>query len=107
MTEYTSDDIVCCMIKIIEEDIESRSNYKLYNIGNNKPEKLEDFINVIETCLNKKAIKKYYPMQPGDVPKTFADISSLIKDYNYKPNTNINNGINSFISWFKKYHNIN
>jgi UDP-glucuronate 4-epimerase len=96
-------DIVNGMTKIIEKNIDSREHYKIYNIGNNKTESLQNFINSIEKALNKKAIKKMHPMQKGDVPKTFADITDLINDYGYKPRTNIQDGIEKFIIWFKTY----
>jgi UDP-glucuronate 4-epimerase len=77
--------------------------YKIYNIGNNNPVKLIDFINAIEMALNKKAKINLLPMQAGDVPATWADVSDLINDLNYKPSTSITEGINNFITWYKKY----
>ena len=76
-------------------------HYKIYNIGNNKTESLQDFITTIEEAIGKKAIKEMYPMQQGDVPRTFADVNQLIKDYEYSPTTDIETGIGSFVSWFK------
>ena len=95
------DDIVNGMTKIIEKNIDSREHYKIYNIGNNKTESLQDFISTIEEAMGKKAIKEMYPMQQGDVPRTFADIDGLIKDCKYSPSTDIKFGIQSFIKWFK------
>ena len=95
------DDIVNGVTKIIEKNIDSREHYKIYNIGNNKTESLQDFITTIEEAIGKKAIKEMYPMQQGDVPRTFADINQLIKDYEYSPSTDIETGIGSFVSWFK------
>jgi UDP-glucuronate 4-epimerase len=95
------DDIVNGVTKIIEKNIDSREHYKIYNIGNNKTESLKDFITTIEEAMGKKAIKEMYPMQQGDVPKTFANVDELIKDYEYTPRTDIKNGIGSFVSWFK------
>jgi len=97
------DDIVDGIIKVIETNLEKRGHYKIYNIGNNKTETLHDLIINIEESLNNKAIKQMLPMQPGDVSKTFADISNLISDYNYAPKTNIKTGIGHFINWFKNY----
>jgi len=97
------DDIVNGVTKIIEKNIDSREHYKIYNIGNNKTESLQDFITTIEEAIGKQAIKEMYPMQPGDVPKTFADVDELIKDYKYSPNTDIKSGIKSFIDWFKSH----
>jgi len=98
------DDIVNGMTKIIEKNIDSREHYKIYNIGNNKTESLQDFITAIEEALGKKAIKQMYPMQQGDVPITFANVDELIKDYEYSPNTDIKSGIENFMNWFLKYH---
>jgi UDP-glucuronate 4-epimerase len=97
------DDIVNGVTKIIEKNIDSREHYKIYNIGNNKTESLQNFIATIEKAMGKKAIKQMYPMQPGDVPRTFADVAELIKDYKYKPKTPINKGIKEFITWYKNY----
>ena len=100
------DDIVNGMTKIIEKNIESREHYKIYNIGNNKTESLQDFITTIEIAMGKKAIKEMYPMQPGDVPKTLSNVSALMRDYNYAPKTNINLGLKKFINWFKESYEI-
>jgi len=98
------DDIVNGVTKIIEKNIDSREHYKIYNIGNNKTESLQDFIATIEEALGKKAIKEMHPMQQGDVPKTFADVDELIKDYRYSPGTDIKSGIDDFIRWYKNYN---
>ena len=97
------DDIVNGVTKIIEKNIKSREHYKIYNIGNNKTESLQDFIKTIEQATGKQAIKEMYPMQQGDVPRTFADLDELIKDYKYSPSTDIKSGIQSFIKWFKAH----
>ena len=97
------DDIVNGVTKIIEKNIDSREHYKIYNIGNNKTESLQDFITTIEQAIGKESIKEMYPMQQGDVPKTFADVDELIKDYEYCPSIDIYEGIKKFIRWFKKY----
>ena len=99
------DDIVNGVTKIIEKNIDFRDHYKIYNIGNNKTVSLNDFIQTIESVMGKKAIKEMYPMQQGDVPKTFAEISQLINDYEYRPNTSIGVGLKEFICWYKKYVN--
>ena len=98
------DDIVNGVTKIIEKNIDSREHYKIYNIGNNKTESLQDFISTIEEAIGKKAIKEMYPMQQGDVPKTYADITELINDYKYSPGTDIKSGIDDFIRWYKNYN---
>ena len=98
------DDIVNGVTKIIEKNIDSREHYKIYNIGNNKTESLQDFIMTIEEAIGKDAIKEMYPMQQGDVPRTFADVDELIKDYKYTPSTDIKSGIGDFIRWYKEYN---
>jgi len=98
------DDIVNGVTKIIEKNIDSREHYKIYNIGNNKTVSLQDFITTIEQALGKEAIKEMYPMQQGDVPKTFADVDELIRDYQYSPSTDIKLGIKKFVDWFKIYN---
>lgn len=78
--------------------------YRVYNIGNNTSVELEYFIEVIENCLGKKAIKEYLPLQPGDVPNTFANIDDLIEDVGFRPKTSIEEGVQCFIDWFKGYY---
>ena len=97
------DDIVNGVTKIIEKNIDSREHYKIYNIGNNKTESLTRFHTTIEQAIGKEAIKEMYPMQQGDVPRTFADIDKLIDDFDYKPNTSISKGLEEFVNWYKKY----
>ena len=101
------DDIVSGVTKVIQKNIDSREHYKIYNIGNNKTESLKDFIATIEIAMDEKAIKEMYPMQQGDVPRTFADVDELIKDYEYSPSIDIKLGITSFVEWFKSYKLIN
>jgi UDP-glucuronate 4-epimerase len=84
----------------------SKAPYKIYNIGNNTPVLLIDFINAIEKALGKEAIKEMLPLQPGDVPASHADVDSLIYDLDYKPDTSIQDGINRFIEWYKEFYNI-
>ena len=99
------DDIVVGVVTIIEKPVtEFRPMYKIYNIGNNNSVKLMDFIATIEKYMGKKAKKEMYPMQMGDVKRTWADVSELIKDYNYKPSTSIEEGIKQFITWYKEYY---
>jgi UDP-glucuronate 4-epimerase len=78
----------------------SPAPYKLYNIGNNNPVKLMDFIEALENKLGKKAEKNMLPIQAGDVPSTYADVSDLIADLDYKPETTIQEGINNFVDWY-------
>lgn len=80
--------------------------YKIYNIGNNKPIELLEFIRILEKQLGKKAKMHMLPLQPGDVPKTFADIDDLIAAVGFKPSTSIEDGIRHFVKWYKEYYKI-
>lgn len=82
----------------------SNAPYRIYNIGNNQPVKLAAYIEAIELALGKKAVKEFLPMQPGDVPDTFADVSELIKAVGYKPKTNIIEGVAHYVDWYKQYY---
>jgi UDP-glucuronate 4-epimerase len=84
----------------------SSAPYCVYNIGNNAPVKLTDFIEAIENKLQRKAIKELLPIQPGDVPKTYADVSGLIHNFDYKPGTTIADGVSAFIDWYLDYYKI-
>ena len=83
---------------------ENGAAYKIYNIGNNKPEKLMDYISVLEKCLGREAKKEYLPMQPGDVYETYADVQDLMEDYGFKPSTTIEEGLSRFAEWFLNYY---
>lgn len=80
--------------------------YKLYNIGHNKPVELMAFIETLETLLGRAAKKNYLPMQPGDVPATYADIDDLTKDIGFKPTTSIHDGLSQFVEWYTSYYQI-
>jgi UDP-glucuronate 4-epimerase len=97
------DDIVEGVINTIEKKNPNKSLYNLYNIGNGSPVKLNDYIKEIEVATGKVAERIMMPMQPGDVEQTWADTSALFKDYNYKPTTKIDKGIEEFVSWYKDY----
>lgn len=79
-------------------------SYKIYNIGNNKPEKLMYFIETLEKAIGKKAKKEYLPMQPGDVYQTYADVNELVRDFDFKPNTSIEEGLGKFAEWYQNYY---
>ena len=113
------DDIVEGILRVVEspaktdqdwdsenpDPASSSAPYKVYNIGNSKPVKLMDFIEALEISLCKEAKKEFLPMQPGDVEETFADVTDLIENFNYKPNTSIQKGVENFALWYKEYHN--
>lgn len=112
------DDIIKGVVKVIDKpakptmdanpdpSISNIAPYKVYNIGNSCPVKLLDYIEAIENELGKKAIKEFLPMQPGDVPYTEADVSDLVRDFDYKPMTKVQDGIKEFIKWYKNFYNI-
>ena len=100
------DDIVTGIINVMKKPPAADENgacHKLYNIGNNKPEKLLDFIQTLEDCLGKEAVKEYHPMQPGDVYQTYADVTDLMRDFDFKPDTSISVGLKKFVEWYREY----
>ena len=103
------DDIVAGIEKILchpPGKDENGAAYKIYNIGNNKPEKLMDYISVLERCLGKEAKKEFLPMQPGDVYETYADVTDLMRDFDFKPSTTIEEGLFRFAEWFLDYYKV-
>jgi UDP-glucuronate 4-epimerase len=84
----------------------SQAPYRLYNIGNNNPVHLLTFIEILEKCLGKEAIKNLLPLQPGDVPDTYADVSDLVNDLGYKPTTLLETGISNFVEWYRSFYKI-
>ncbi len=105
---------VCDRVATVNEDWSSdepdpgtsMAPYRLYNIGNNQPVQLMDYIHLIEDKIGKKAEIKFLPLQPGDVPKTYADIDDLERDINYRPSTSIEKGISNFVDWYKDYYKV-
>ncbi len=112
------DDIVEGLIRVIDnppapnpkwdglkpDPATSTAPYKLFNIGNSAPVRLLDFIEAIESCLGKKAMKNFMPLQPGDVPATWADVYTLESELGYHPATTIRDGVSKFIEWYRKYY---
>jgi UDP-glucuronate 4-epimerase len=82
----------------------SRAPYRLYNIGNHQPVQLLRFIEVLERCLGRVAEKRLLPLQPGDVPDTYADVADLVDDVGYRPGTPVEAGIERFVHWYKDYY---
>ena len=115
------DDIVEGIVKLIDkapaankdwdeskdELSSSFAPYKIYNIGNNNPVPLMRFINALESALGKEAEKIYMDMQPGDVIRTYADVSDLERDINFKPSTSIEDGLKKFVDWYLEYYQVN
>ena len=81
----------------------SDAPYRIYNIGNNAPVALADFIAALETALGRKAVRELLPLQPGDVPDTFADSTALVRAVNWRPSTPVAEGVARFVDWFKSY----
>ncbi len=112
------DDIVDGIIKVIDNPAKSNKNwdpedpeissssapYRLYNIGNNAPLPLMEFIETLEDALGKKAEKNFLPMQDGDVVSTYADVSGLMREFNYKPDTVLADGIGKFVKWYRTFY---
>ena len=82
----------------------SLAPWRVYNIGNNQPVELMDYITAIEKALGKKAVKELLPLQPGDVPDTFADVSDLVEQFHYQPVTAVKDGIQEFVNWYRNYY---
>ena len=84
----------------------SRAPYRLYNIGSHRPVELMRYIEVLEDCLGRKAIRNLLPMQPGDVPDTYADVEALVRDVGYQPSTPIEVGVARFVAWYREYYRV-
>ncbi len=84
----------------------SKAPFRLYNIGSNKPVELLRYIEVLEDCLGKKAEKNLLPMQPGDVPDTYADVDDLVRDVGYRPSTPVEIGVKNFVDWYKEFYKV-
>jgi UDP-glucuronate 4-epimerase len=114
------DDIIEGVVRVMDKTAESNPNwnsnkpdpgtskapYKIYNIGNNQPVELMRFIEVIEDCLGMKAEKNLLPIQPGDLPTTYADVDDLFHDVGFKPSTSTEVGVANFINWYKVFYQI-
>jgi UDP-glucuronate 4-epimerase len=84
----------------------SSAPYALYNIGNNQPVELMHYIEVLEDCLGIKAQKNLLPLQPGDVPDTYADVQELVRDVGYKPDMSVEQGVANFVAWYREYYRV-
>lgn len=114
------DDIVTGVVKVIDkpptgdarwsgkdpDPSRSQAPYRLYNIGNNSPVELMEFIEAIEKALGKKAKKNFLAMQPGDVPATWADVNDLVEDFGYKPAMSVEQGVRRFVTWFREFYKV-
>ena len=84
----------------------SNAPFRIFNIGNNAPVKLTEYIEATEQAIGKKAIKEMLPLQPGDVPDTYADVSELVNAIGYKPATPVKVGVKAFIDWYRQYYDV-
>lgn len=107
------DDIITGVVNVMQkapDENEDGAKYKIYNIGNNKPESLMYFVETLEKCLmaegiiDKPAEKELLPMQPGDVYQTYADVDELVRDFGFKPSTSLEEGLSRFAKWYKGYY---
>jgi UDP-glucuronate 4-epimerase len=112
------DDIIEGIVKVINNPAKSNKSWsglnpdpssslapwRIFNIGSNSPVELLTYINAIEDALGIKAKKELLPLQPGDVPDTFADVDDLVNEFDYKPIMTVEKGVNNFVQWYKKYH---
>jgi len=100
------DDIVAGTIAAHDRPSGGEVRHRIYNLGNHRPEKLLDFIAVIERALGRTAQKQLLPLQPGDVPESFADITASRRDLGFDPKTTIEVGLARFVEWYKEYYRI-
>jgi UDP-glucuronate 4-epimerase len=114
------DDIVEGVIRILDKPAQpnpewnseqpdsgsSSAPWRIYNIGNNNPVELMDYIKAIETGLDAKAELNLLPLQPGDVPDTYADVSDLVREFGYQPKTSVQDGVGKFVEWYKSYYDV-
>jgi UDP-glucuronate 4-epimerase len=112
------DDIVEGVVRVLDRPAEpdpdwqgdtpdsatSRAPYRLYNIGNNRPVELLHYIETLEACLGREAEKQLLPLQPGDVPDTYADVDDLVAAFDYRPRTTVEEGIARFVDWYRGYY---
>jgi UDP-glucuronate 4-epimerase len=114
------DDIVEGVIRVLDQPAQRNAHWRgnkpdsgsslapwrIYNIGNNSPVELLDYIGAVEDALGIEANKEMLPLQPGDVPYTYADVDDLVRDLNYKPTMNIKQGVKNFVEWYREYYNL-
>ncbi|MEA4866360.1 MAG: NAD-dependent epimerase [Sphaerochaeta sp.] len=103
------DDVVAGIVNILPNPPvpnEHGDRYKVYNIGNNKPEQIMDYFAALERALGMTAKKEFLPMQPGDVYQTYADVDDLMRDFDFKPSTPIEGGLQKFVNWYRTYYEV-
>jgi len=100
------DDVVEAIVRIIPQNPQNLNQppYKIYNLGNNSPVELGEFVTTLEKVMGKTATKNLLPMQPGDVVTTYADVNDLMADFGFKPTTSISQGLEKFVSWYREYY---
>jgi UDP-glucuronate 4-epimerase len=100
------DDIVDGVLGVLERPPAGPAPAAVYNLGNNKPEKLTDFVALLERVMGRKAQVEYADMQPGDVPSTFADIEESRRDFGFQPRIPLSEGLPRFVAWFRDYYGV-
>jgi UDP-glucuronate 4-epimerase len=114
------DDIVDGVIRVLDKPPATKADgvaetptpgsaaapYRIYNIGNQRPVELLHYIEVLEQCLGVKAERELLPLQPGDVPDTWADVSDLVRDFSYRPDTSVETGIRRFVDWYRSFYHV-
>ena len=106
------DDVIESVIRVMDKiplqstDLARSAPNKIYNIGNNQPVELMQLIEVLENCLGKKAVTNMLPMQPGEVPVTYADVEDFIAEVGFRPNTPIEVGVERFVAWYRSYYRV-
>ena len=103
------DDVVSCVERMLfspPKPDETGARNAVYNIGNNRPVRLLDFIHTLESAIGKRAELRFLPMQAGDVEKTYADISETQRDFNFEPKTGIEDGLKAFVDWYRAYYSV-
>jgi UDP-glucuronate 4-epimerase len=100
------DDIVDGVLRALDRPAQGEPPHVVYNLGNHRSEKLMDFIGAIESAIGRKAEMKFEPMQPGDVPATYADIDATRDNLGYEPRTPISEGVPRFVAWYKSHYGV-
>jgi UDP-glucuronate 4-epimerase len=108
--DFTYVDDLTMVISRLLERIPQRTNAaapaKIYNVGNHSPEQLLRLVEILEDALGKKAIREFLPMQPGDVPQTYADVSDLMQEVGFRPDTPLDKGLGDFVGWYRDYYEV-
>src|SRR6185503_12497370 len=104
------EDVTRAVLRLVDQpprdDGAAGAPAKVYNVGNNHPEELTHVVTILERELGRTAVKEMLPMQPGDVTETFADVTDLMRDTGFRPQTSIEDGLRDFVAWYRSYYRI-